>query len=96
MSGVTEARSMFTQIISILAFLAGCWLAIKGVADIWKISDDIKRGQATVFAYSQPIVMSVVAGGIIYLSNEKRSFDKREVIASKHGLGDFITYRLTP
>ncbi len=48
---------MLTQIISILAFLAGCWLAIKGVADIWKISDNIKRGQATVFAYSQPIVM---------------------------------------
>ncbi|WQU99782.1 cag pathogenicity island protein [Helicobacter pylori] len=38
----------------------------------------------------------MIKAKLITPNNKKRSFDKREVIASKHGLGDFITYRLTP
>lgn len=67
-AGVTETKSLVVQIISVLAIVGGCALGVKGIADIWKISDDIKRGQATVFAYAQPIAMLAVAGGIIYLS----------------------------
>ncbi|MFB1341281.1 CagC family type IV secretion system protein [Helicobacter pylori] len=67
-AGVTETRDLVIQIISVLAIVGGCALGVKGIADIWKISDDIKRGQATVFAYAQPIAMLAVAGGIIYLS----------------------------
>ncbi len=66
--GVTATKSLVIQIISVLAIVGGCALGVKGIADIWKISDDIKRGQATVFAYAQPIAMLAVAGGIIYLS----------------------------
>ncbi len=69
-TGVTETRSLVVQIISVLAIVGGCALGVKGIADIWKISDDIKRGQATVFAYAQPIAMLAVAGGIIYLSTK--------------------------
>ncbi len=67
-TGITETKSVVIQIISVLAIVGGCALGVKGIADIWKISDDIKRGQATVFAYAQPIAMLAVAGGIIYLS----------------------------
>ncbi|GHQ05335.1 sodium:calcium antiporter [Helicobacter pylori] len=67
-TGVTETKTLVIQIISVLAIVGGCALGVKGIADIWKISDDIKRGQATVFAYAQPIAMLAVAGGIIYLS----------------------------
>ncbi len=73
-TGVTETKSLVIQIISVLAIVGGCALGVKGIADIWKISDDIKRGQATVFAYAQPIAMLAVAGGIIYLST-KFGFD---------------------
>ncbi|GHS39414.1 sodium:calcium antiporter [Helicobacter pylori] len=69
-TGVTETRTLVVQIISVLAIVGGCALGVKGIADIWKISDDIKRGQATVFAYAQPIAMLAVAGGIIYLSTK--------------------------
>ncbi|WP_139546362.1 cag pathogenicity island type IV secretion system protein CagC [Helicobacter pylori] len=69
-AGVTETRNLVIQIISVLAIVGGCALGVKGIADIWKISDDIKRGQATVFAYAQPIAMLAVAGGIIYLSTK--------------------------
>ncbi|WRB77343.1 CagC family type IV secretion system protein [Helicobacter pylori] len=69
-TGVTETKSLVVQIISVLAIVGGCALGVKGIADIWKISDDIKRGQATVFAYAQPIAMLAVAGGIIYLSTK--------------------------
>lgn len=69
-TGVTETKSLVIQIISVLAIVGGCALGVKGIADIWKISDDIKRGQATVFAYAQPIAMLAVAGGIIYLSTK--------------------------
>ncbi|WP_187935446.1 CagC family type IV secretion system protein [Helicobacter pylori] len=69
-SGITETKSLVVQIISVLAIVGGCALGVKGIADIWKISDDIKRGQATVFAYAQPIAMLAVAGGIIYLSTK--------------------------
>ncbi|GAA8668820.1 cag pathogenicity island type IV secretion system protein CagC [Helicobacter pylori] len=68
--GITETKSLVVQIISVLAIVGGCALGVKGIADIWKISDDIKRGQATVFAYAQPIAMLAVAGGIIYLSTK--------------------------
>ncbi len=67
-SGITDTKTLVVQIISVLAIVGGCALGVKGIADIWKISDDIKRGQATVFAYAQPIAMLAVAGGIIYLS----------------------------
>ncbi|EJC57856.1 CagC family type IV secretion system protein [Helicobacter pylori] len=67
-TGITETKTLVVQIISVLAIVGGCALGVKGIADIWKISDDIKRGQATVFAYAQPIAMLAVAGGIIYLS----------------------------
>ncbi|MCQ2844483.1 CagC family type IV secretion system protein [Helicobacter pylori] len=67
-TGITETKTLVIQIISVLAIVGGCALGVKGIADIWKISDDIKRGQATVFAYAQPITMLAVAGGIIYLS----------------------------
>ncbi|WP_033769329.1 CagC family type IV secretion system protein [Helicobacter pylori] len=66
--GINETKTLVVQIISVLAIVGGCALGVKGIADIWKISDDIKRGQATVFAYAQPIAMLAVAGGIIYLS----------------------------
>ncbi|GAA7270821.1 cag pathogenicity island type IV secretion system protein CagC [Helicobacter pylori] len=69
-TGVTETKNLVIQIISVLAIVGGCALGVKGIADIWKISDDIKRGQATVFAYAQPIAMLAVAGGIIYLSTK--------------------------
>ncbi|MFP6265554.1 CagC family type IV secretion system protein [Helicobacter pylori] len=69
-AGVTETKNLVIQIISVLAIVGGCALGVKGIADIWKISDDIKRGQATVFAYAQPIAMLAVAGGIIYLSTK--------------------------
>ncbi|GAA9319832.1 cag pathogenicity island type IV secretion system protein CagC [Helicobacter pylori] len=69
-TGVAETRTLVIQIISVLAIVGGCALGVKGIADIWKISDDIKRGQATVFAYAQPIAMLAVAGGIIYLSTK--------------------------
>ncbi|MFP6010888.1 CagC family type IV secretion system protein [Helicobacter pylori] len=69
-AGITETRVLVIQIISVLAIVGGCALGVKGIADIWKISDDIKRGQATVFAYAQPIAMLAVAGGIIYLSTK--------------------------
>lgn len=69
-SGITETKNLVVQIISVLAIVGGCALGVKGIADIWKISDDIKRGQATVFAYAQPIAMLAVAGGIIYLSTK--------------------------
>ncbi|MCQ2850470.1 CagC family type IV secretion system protein [Helicobacter pylori] len=69
-TGITETRTLVVQIISVLAIVGGCALGVKGIADIWKISDDIKRGQATVFAYAQPIAMLAVAGGIIYLSTK--------------------------
>ncbi|RVY45525.1 sodium:calcium antiporter [Helicobacter pylori] len=69
-TGVTETKDLVIQIISVLAIVGGCALGVKGIADIWKISDDIKRGQATVFAYAQPIAMLAVAGGIIYLSTK--------------------------
>ncbi|MUU66061.1 CagC family type IV secretion system protein [Helicobacter pylori] len=69
-AGITETKSLVVQIISVLAIVGGCALGVKGIADIWKISDDIKRGQATVFAYAQPIAMLAVAGGIIYLSTK--------------------------
>nr|BAD13962.1 cag pathogenicity island protein [Helicobacter pylori] len=69
-TGVNETKSLVVQIISVLAIVGGCTLGVKGIADIWKISDDIKRGQATVFAYAQPIAMLAVAGGIIYLSTK--------------------------
>ncbi|WP_033620949.1 CagC family type IV secretion system protein [Helicobacter pylori] len=69
-AGITETRNLVVQIISVLAIVGGCALGVKGIADIWKISDDIKRGQATVFAYAQPIAMLAVAGGIIYLSTK--------------------------
>ncbi|MUU49915.1 CagC family type IV secretion system protein [Helicobacter pylori] len=68
--GITETKNLVVQIISVLAIVGGCALGVKGIADIWKISDDIKRGQATVFAYAQPIAMLAVAGGIIYLSTK--------------------------
>ncbi len=67
-TGITQTKSLVIEIISVLAIVGGCALGVKGIADIWKISDDIKRGQATVFAYAQPIAMLAVAGGIIYLS----------------------------
>ncbi|MFP6313929.1 CagC family type IV secretion system protein [Helicobacter pylori] len=73
-TGVADTKNLVTQIISVLAIVGGCALGVKGIADIWKISDDIKRGQATVFAYAQPIAMLAVAGGIIYLST-KFGFD---------------------
>ncbi|MFT2772598.1 CagC family type IV secretion system protein [Helicobacter pylori] len=76
-TGVAETRNLVVQIISVLAIVGGCALGVKGIADIWKISDDIKRGQATVFAYAQPIAMLAVAGGIIYLST-KFGFDISE------------------
>ncbi|MGL2561868.1 CagC family type IV secretion system protein [Helicobacter pylori] len=69
-TGINETKSLVVQIISVLAIVGGCALGVKGIADIWKISDDIKRGQATVFAYAQPIAMLAVAGGIIYLSTK--------------------------
>ncbi|GAA8137742.1 cag pathogenicity island type IV secretion system protein CagC [Helicobacter pylori] len=69
-AGVAETKALVTQIISVLAIVGGCALGVKGIADIWKISDDIKRGQATVFAYAQPIAMLAVAGGIIFLSTK--------------------------
>ncbi|MGL2607528.1 CagC family type IV secretion system protein [Helicobacter pylori] len=69
-TGITETKTLVVQIISVLAIVGGCALGVKGIADIWKISDDIKRGQATVFAYAQPIAMLAVAGGIIYLSTK--------------------------
>ncbi|WP_000668114.1 CagC family type IV secretion system protein [Helicobacter pylori] len=69
-SGIIETKTLVAQIISVLAIVGGCALGVKGIADIWKISDDIKRGQATVFAYAQPIAMLAVAGGIIYLSTK--------------------------
>ncbi|MCQ2628133.1 CagC family type IV secretion system protein [Helicobacter pylori] len=69
-TGVAETKSLVIRIISVLAIVGGCALGVKGIADIWKISDDIKRGQATVFAYAQPIAMLAVAGGIIYLSTK--------------------------
>ncbi|WQS42044.1 CagC family type IV secretion system protein [Helicobacter pylori] len=69
-SGIAETKTLVVQIISVLAIVGGCALGVKGIADIWKISDDIKRGQATVFAYAQPIAMLAVAGGIIYLSTK--------------------------
>ncbi|ADI34632.1 cag pathogenicity island protein [Helicobacter pylori v225d] len=69
-TGITATKSLVVQIISVLAIVGGCALGVKGIADIWKISDDIKRGQATVFAYAQPIAMLAVAGGIIYLSTK--------------------------
>lgn len=68
--GITQTKTLVIQIISVLAIVGGCALGVKGIADIWKISDDIKRGQATVFAYAQPIAMLAVAGGIIYLSTK--------------------------
>ncbi len=68
--GVNETKTLVIRIISVLAIVGGCALGVKGIADIWKISDDIKRGQATVFAYAQPIAMLAVAGGIIYLSTK--------------------------
>ncbi|WQV50681.1 CagC family type IV secretion system protein [Helicobacter pylori] len=67
-AGINDTKALVVQIISVLAIVGGCALGVKGIADIWKISDDIKRGQATVFAYAQPIAMLAVAGGIIYLS----------------------------
>ncbi len=67
-TGINNTKNLVIQIISVLAIVGGCALGVKGIADIWKISDDIKRGQATVFAYAQPIAMLAVAGGIIYLS----------------------------
>ncbi|WP_100968865.1 CagC family type IV secretion system protein [Helicobacter pylori] len=73
-AGITETKTLVVQIIAVLAIVGGCALGVKGIADIWKISDDIKRGQATVFAYAQPIAMLAVAGGIIYLST-KFGFD---------------------
>ncbi|QQX46790.1 CagC family type IV secretion system protein [Helicobacter pylori] len=73
-TGITETKSLVIQIIAVLAIVGGCALGVKGIADIWKISDDIKRGQATVFAYAQPIAMLAVAGGIIFLST-KFGFD---------------------
>ncbi|WRA40090.1 CagC family type IV secretion system protein [Helicobacter pylori] len=73
-AGITETKSLVIQIIAVLAIVGGCALGVKGIADIWKISDDIKRGQATVFAYAQPIAMLAVAGGIIFLST-KFGFD---------------------
>ncbi len=69
-TGIADTRNLVVQIISVLAIVGGCALGVKGIADIWKISDDIKRGQATVFAYAQPIAMLAVAGGIIYLSTK--------------------------
>ncbi|QIC84298.1 sodium:calcium antiporter [Helicobacter pylori] len=69
-TGITDTKNLVIQIISVLAIVGGCTLGVKGIADIWKISDDIKRGQATVFAYAQPIAMLAVAGGIIYLSTK--------------------------
>ncbi|GAA8151921.1 cag pathogenicity island type IV secretion system protein CagC [Helicobacter pylori] len=69
-AGISETKILVVQIISVLAIVGGCALGVKGIADIWKISDDIKRGQATVFAYAQPIAMLAVAGGIIYLSTK--------------------------
>ncbi len=69
-TGISETKVLVVQIISVLAIVGGCALGVKGIADIWKISDDIKRGQATVFAYAQPIAMLAVAGGIIYLSTK--------------------------
>ncbi|EJB59787.1 CagC family type IV secretion system protein [Helicobacter pylori] len=69
-TGINETKTLVVQIISVLAIVGGCALGVKGIADIWKISDDIKRGQATVFAYAQPIAMLAVAGGIIYLSTK--------------------------
>ncbi|WQV28974.1 CagC family type IV secretion system protein [Helicobacter pylori] len=69
-TGIAETKTLVIQIISVLAIVGGCALGVKGIADIWKISDDIKRGQATVFAYAQPIAMLAVAGGIIYLSTK--------------------------
>ncbi|WQV47789.1 CagC family type IV secretion system protein [Helicobacter pylori] len=69
-TGISETKTVVVQIISVLAIVGGCALGVKGIADIWKISDDIKRGQATVFAYAQPIAMLAVAGGIIYLSTK--------------------------
>ncbi len=69
-TGISETKALVIQIISVLAIVGGCALGVKGIADIWKISDDIKRGQATVFAYAQPIAMLAVAGGIIYLSTK--------------------------
>ncbi|EKQ72116.1 CagC family type IV secretion system protein [Helicobacter pylori] len=69
-TGINETKVLVIQIISVLAIVGGCALGVKGIADIWKISDDIKRGQATVFAYAQPIAMLAVAGGIIYLSTK--------------------------
>ncbi|WP_120861199.1 CagC family type IV secretion system protein [Helicobacter pylori] len=69
-AGIDETKTLVVQIISVLAIVGGCALGVKGIADIWKISDDIKRGQATVFAYAQPIAMLAVAGGIIYLSTK--------------------------
>ncbi|WP_120920838.1 CagC family type IV secretion system protein [Helicobacter pylori] len=69
-TGIGETKTLVVQIISVLAIVGGCALGVKGIADIWKISDDIKRGQATVFAYAQPIAMLAVAGGIIYLSTK--------------------------
>ncbi|MCQ2808071.1 cag pathogenicity island protein [Helicobacter pylori] len=38
----------------------------------------------------------MIKAKLITPNNKKRSFDKREVIASKRGLGDFIAYHLTP
>ncbi|MGL2415892.1 CagC family type IV secretion system protein [Helicobacter pylori] len=69
-TGIADTKALVVQIISVLAIVGGCALGVKGIADIWKISDDIKRGQATVFAYAQPIAMLAVAGGIIYLSTK--------------------------
>lgn len=43
-TGITETKSLVIQIISVLAIVGGCALGVKGIADIWKISDDIKRG----------------------------------------------------
>ncbi len=70
MTGITSVQSVMLRAIGIVALIVGGILVVKGMADVWKITNDVKTGQKEVWSYLTPVIMLLVAAGMLYLGSK--------------------------
>ncbi|EMH44825.1 hypothetical protein HMPREF1430_00240 [Helicobacter pylori GAM96Ai] len=69
MTGITSIQSVAKKAIAVIVLIIGGILVVKGVADIWKITNDVKTGNKDIWAYGIPIGMLAVAALLVFLSS---------------------------
>ncbi len=67
MTGITSIQSVIMKAIGVLSLLVGGILVIKAMADIWRISNDVKTGQKEIWSFWLPGLMLLSAAGFIFL-----------------------------